>query len=183
MASFETATRGAKKPVRVMVVVPSIFKDTWASRPTSEVAIGLRVPADAEVSAARANAATLATEYHPRPDDDARIDCYNDALFREICALGMCNPNDVSQPYFENQEDDVRSKLTGPGVRYIFDEIEQLAIETSPVHREATDEEIETLGEFIRMGGATDDLPAYKAKRARRLMAYLLDELIGPAEV
>jgi len=180
MSGFSQVRLDNRKPPRIIVFPPTIFSDTWKSRPTADVAIGIRVPGDYDVSCARANAARIAWDLHPlEADVSGRMDAMNDAIMREFCSLGMCSANDVYQAYFPDQEDDVRMKLTTEGAKRIFDEVEQLQIETSPVHREADDDECVLLAGALTVASETiDALPAFKAKRIRRLVAFLHDELL-----
>jgi len=169
-----------KKPPRVVVFPPTIFADTWAAKPTDDVAIGLRIPSDYDVSCARANAAQRVADLHAEGDDrSVWIDAMNDAVFREVCALAMTDPNNVAERYFPLQDDDVYRRLSSEGVKRVFDEVERLAIETSPVHVEATDDEVSLLAELLITPEAIDVLPTFKAKRARRLLKFLLDELVA----
>jgi len=181
MPGFKEARRAlGRKPARVQTYPSSIFADTWAGRPTSDVAVGLRVPSDHQVSLARANAARLAVELHPRPEDvELRVASMNDALMREVCAMVMCDANNAHEPYFRAQEDDVATKLTSEGVKRIFDDFERLVLETSPVHREIEDDEIDLLAARLTPE-ALAVMTTSRARRARRLMSFLLDELGAP---
>jgi hypothetical protein len=182
MAGFRTLVREAQKPPRVIVFPPTIFKSAWAERPTSDVAIGIRLPSDYEVTLARANAADLAIRLHGEKDYEGRVAAMADGVMREFCALAMCDPNDVSQSYFDLPEDECRQKLTPEGAKCIFDEIERLQIETSPVHREADDDEMATLGEVLCEEVPLATLSAVQASRARRLIAFLYDEIFDAPE-
>jgi hypothetical protein len=174
MSTFaQRAVRRA--PPRVVVFSPSTWADTWPERPTGNEAIGLRVPSDHEVSCARAEAARVAWKLHPKADDLlGRIAAHNDALLRELCCLGMCDPNDVTRPYFKSGIDDANQALSSHGAKAVFDALEKLQLETSPVYREASDDELLELARYAEF------LPLVEPDRRgrlRRLVAHCFDEL------
>jgi hypothetical protein len=177
MSAFAAQRAAFRTPARTKDFPPSIFMDAWQARPTKPTTIGLRVPSDYEYTLARANAAQMAAELHPNEASDGRIDTFNDALVRELCAAGMCSPTNVFEPFFPTPEDDVRTKLTSEGAKSVWQEIERLAFETSPVHREADDEEMALVSAALVTPEIIDGMPAFRAKRIRRLIAFVLDEL------
>ncbi len=163
---------------RTLVLPPSIFASEWPGRPKEPVVVGLRLLPDAEEQTARAEAVKLALELHPE-GDDAWVEAYNDALLRWIVARGICDPNDLTQPtqIFPMAEDQVRQALTSSGVRYVFDAIERLQLETSPAYAEASEDE---LWELIHRLEADPDLGMLERPsraRALRLLRYVLLEL------
>lgn len=172
--------RDVRAPVRTLVVEPASFADEWRGRPSEPVCCGLRrIPAD-DVENARRQAIETAWQRHPRKEHiAARREAYNDAVMRWCVARGTCDPNDVTAPWDLWQgmpEDLVFVALTVEGVRFVYDALEAFAIETSPVQREALDEELS--GVAGRLAGAS---PAVAA-RARRLLAFALDLLPAAKE-
>lgn len=176
--------RGEAKAVpapRTLTLPPSVFASEWKMRPTEPVVVGLRLLPDAEEQTARAEALRIALELHPDTRDagDAFVDAYNDALLRWIVARGICDPNDVTAPtqILPMAEDQVRHALTSSGVRYIFDAIERLQLETSPIYAEASFDEVAEL--LHRLGADPDvgSLAGITRKRALRVLRYVLLEL------
>lgn len=169
---------GAAKPPRTLVLPPSVFASEWTSRPREPVVVGLRLLADGEEQTARAEAVRCASELHPEAFTEEWLEAYNDALLRWIVARGICDPNDLTQPsqVLPMAEDQVRSALTSLGVRFIFDAIERLQVETSPLYSEASSEEIEELRHRLA-NAELGSLTPTAAGRARRLLRYVLLEL------
>jgi hypothetical protein len=71
----------------------------------------------------------------------------------------------------------VREFMTSDGLRLIYDAWERTRISVDPTQREATDEEIDTLPALMREKGPT--LTRTTSSRARRLLAFILDEIAG----
>jgi hypothetical protein len=132
-----------------MVLPRSAFADVWSGKPAGDVAIGLRVLSEADVQTARAEAAKLAVELHPEDGDD-RIDAFNDALVRWAVARGTTDPNDVRRPYFEAAEDTVRDALTSHGALAVYEALERLTIETSPLEPPASNDDLHSLADVLR---------------------------------
>lgn len=174
----------AVKPPAFAVVPAHAFKATWSERPTSEVAVGLRLLATDDLQAARGTAAKTANEAHPGIDTDDPVnwplwvECFNDALMVWIVAHGICDPNDASkpwEPFKAAPEDMARAYLTTGGVKFLFDRWEKMRIDTDPTSPEIDDTELEALPDVL-----DDKLrhcgPA-RAARIRRMLAFVLDEL------
>lgn len=184
MSAFsEVETR---KPPSFALVAPAAFADTWSDKPREPVAIGLRLIADSDLHAARAQAAARANTAHPDVDlqesdlFNAQLwaDSYHCALMAWIVARGMCDPNDVSLPWkpFEAAPEDMaRDCLSANGVGFIFDAWERMRIASDPTQREADAGELDEL-----VGLMQERLPhalRVRAIRVRRLLAFCLDEL------
>lgn len=172
------------KPPATVVVKPDAFVATWSDRPTTDVAIGLRLIAHDDVSTARAHAAKTANAAHPDVDiEDAAnwplwVEAFNDALMLWIVARALCDPNDASQAWrpFQAAPTDMASDyLTPGGLRFLFDRWEKMRIETDPVAREADGDEIAELAGLL-----IDRLPLagkMRSARCRRLLSFVVDEL------
>jgi len=171
----------AEKPPATLTLTPGFFATLWPGKPKADVCVGLRLVAEEDKQAARGEAARAAWALHPREQDaDNRVDAMNDALMRWIVARGTCDPNDASRPpelWSEAPEDLVKEALTVEGVKGIYDAIEQLELELSPVRREATDEEIDEV--IVMSRAALAEMTPIKAARVRRLLGYCLDEMIA----
>jgi hypothetical protein len=172
-----------QKPSKTLELEPSAFAPTWEKAPRSKICIGLRGVSDGDESTARAEAEKLAREDYKHEDQDNYIDCFNDLLMRNIVARGICDPNDVTKPHptFKNAETRVRY-LTPASVRYLYEELERLQLETSPLHPEATDDEIAKLVDALFGGQALTKLPEPQARRVRKLLRYVLEELDPDSE-
>jgi hypothetical protein len=105
-------------------------------------------------------------------------------MIRWIVARGTTDPNDVALPFelwAEAPEDIVKDALTPEGAKAIYDAIERLAIETSPVLEEAT---LDDVGELFAFAfEAFPKMPPEKAKRVRRLLKFCLNEIEPFVEV
>ena len=169
----------ARRPARTLVLEPWIFADEWESKPPKAVCVGLRLMSERDKQRARAEAEKLALELHPRGGPNW-VDAFNDALVRLICAFGISDPNDVEQPsdILQMAEDQVRLALTSSGARFIFDALVRYEVETSALAPEATDEDINDLGERIGSGELLV-LTGARAANVRRFLRYALDELRG----
>lgn len=157
----------------------SAWASDWAGRPTAPVDIGLRFVSDADIQLARGEAAKFAWAHHPIGEDiDNRVDCFNDALLRWIVARGTCKPHDSTIPWFLQDVDDATTHLSVGGARFIFDAIEMLRLEMSPLSREATNDELErmpTLLLALAAGPPLGAAPMSRARQARRLLARAIE--------
>lgn len=172
-----------KEPPGMRVAPPTIWHPRWSKRPRSPIAIGLRPLSFGEPTEARSLAADHAWQMHPQDagsEDELRLEAYNDALVRFVVVRGTCDPNDVekSLALWEGVGDSLAFlALTADGARWLYDAIEAVTIECSPVQREAEDAELAGLEARLREAA----LPAGKAARVRRLLGFALD-LLGGAE-
>jgi hypothetical protein len=98
---------------------------------------------------------------------------------RMIVARGICDPNDATKPHplFELADDVVRAALPSATVRYLFEEIEKLQVETSPLHPEASAEEVEELAAILTDHDVWSRLPADRCVYVRRYLRFALEEL------
>lgn len=175
--AVESQRKGARKPARIIELQPHEFADDWEGRPTSPVLFGLRVPSEGDVMTGRAEAVKRAVELHP--DSPEQVDAFNDALLEALVARGICDPNDVTAPHplLELAEDMVPMALKPLTLRRIFDEIEKLQIEQSPLFPEATDDEVGELVGLLAMQAPLTQLDRSRQLRARRFLKFVLDEL------
>lgn len=185
MSAFQdalTTLRGGagvpQPPPRTLPLPPSVWASDWRERPSEVVVVGLRLLADAEEQTARAEATRFALELHPEADEGF-VEAYNDALIRWLVARGICDPNDVRRPYplLPMAEDQVRGALTGAGLRFIFDALEALQIETSPLYQEADDDELHVLAELLSADEPLAALSGAEERRARRLLRFVLQAI------
>lgn len=148
----------------------------WASaskdRPLTSVRLGLRFLSDGDLTYAQA----IAKERSEKSPEN-----YKRELITCAAAVALCDPEDASQPpeLFPAPDTQIKSALRPEAIQAIYDELERLMIETSPISPEATDEELYDLAETIADGavGILDATSPARASRFRRLARYLLDEL------
>lgn len=181
MGSFTQLAAKRRAPGKTIVLPLAVFADKWDRCPDSPVCVGLRQMSEGDKTKARGEAERLADEVHPRGGPDW-VDCYNDALMRQVAALGICDPNDVKRPsdLLPFAEEEVRFALTSFGARFIFEELQRYEIEVSPLESEATDEELARL--VMLLEGHAHALTGPH----RRLLRAILEELdleVGEVDV
>lgn len=180
MSAFSEIVSAQRAPGRTIKAEPWVFADEWPDKPNEPVCFGIRLMSESDKSKARAVAEELADALH----EDGRharnpeklgnwVDAYNDALIRQVAALGVCDPNDVTTvhgllPYAEDQ---VRVALTSAGARWLFDQIEQYEIEISSVDPLLETGEVEEL--CARLDAQFDEL----SNSDRKLLAHVLARL------
>jgi hypothetical protein len=178
MTTFAKAA--ATRPPRVIVVPRAAFSDRWEGKPAADVAMGLQLLSDGDYQTARAEASKLAGELHT--DEAGWLEAFHDALVRWAVAKATTDPNDVRRPYFQAAEDTVRDALTPLGARRIYDELERLTIETSPLEPEATEADLRALSLLLADAAPLLASLARGEERAlRRLLCHALDVLNGVA--
>lgn len=170
---------GVRKPPRTIAVEPSAFVDAWPDKPKTAIAVGLRLLSDQDIQTARAMAARYAQTLFLGEDVDctdpmSRVEAFNDGLMRWAIACGVTDPNNASIPFFAGGDDVVRLALTTQGIRFLWDHLERVALELSPLVQEATDLQ---LGELVVLLPRLDRMKPEGARRARKLLAFVLEEL------
>jgi hypothetical protein len=158
---------------------PAAFSPTWRSRPKSAIVFGLRVPSERDLQSARAEAAKQAAQLVADLNDpDVTIDTFNDALLSQLVSYAICDPSNVEavHPVLEFPQDQVQEYLTSNTIRRIFDEVERLQVATSPLFPEADAADIiELIG--LLQANRLGDVDAVTARRTRRFLRFVLDEL------
>jgi len=158
---------GARSPMpasRTERLLPEAYLEEYEGKPANSIVIGLRTPNDTDYAEAL------------RQEDDA------DAMLT-LVAIGICDPNDCRRPHpsFPYADQQLKLQLKPRTIRYLFDRIEQLHLETSPTIPLATDEELFLLGDALQSGERLETLEkasAAAANRVRRL-ATVLAEMLG----
>ncbi len=167
------------KPAHSRGVAPSVFSDSWKGKPRAEVWCGFRALSEEDTAYARSESTKRAWDLHPKKEDEEnRWDAFNDCLMRLTVARGTCDPNDASASWDiwrGAPDDNVHTMLTCDGVRFLFDEVERAHLLASPLRSEATDEELLTLFDALPL--SLPHMPATQAARARRMLAFVLDEI------
>ncbi len=169
-----------RKPPVTILLSPSAFADTWPGKPTSDVAVGLRFISEREIQTARAEAAKYAWQMHDiDADEEAREECFNDALMRWAVAYATCDPNDVTKPWLGDAgavEDAIGEALHSSGIRRLWDAYDAMQSERGAVSPEADDDELREIAGYLT-AGVVDRMTTAQGKRARKLLGTCLDTL------
>ncbi len=165
-------------PSATLVLPVSVFADEYHLRPSEPVCVGLRLLSEGDRRKARKVAEDQANELHTYGGQNW-VECFNDAVKRQVAALAMCDPNDVTKPsaVFPYAEDDVLTALTVRGTQFIFDAVEQHEIDMSPLIERANDATLERLAALLPLV----DAETLNGRLARRISAMLeeIDALVG----
>lgn len=173
------AGKGPRKPPRVFELPLSAWSDERTDKPLAPVAVGIRLISEEDAQYARSEAAKAAVEFIPAGDDDDRIAAFNDALARFAAERGMCNPENVEEPFFALGELEIRQRMTPEGVRRIWQEIATLHESSNPSLPEIDDDGLAHLFAMLYRD-CLDRLPREDAAHARRLLERvrsMLDEV------
>lgn len=178
--------RAARRAPRHVVLKPSDFADTWADKPSTEVAVGIRLLSENDYQTAKAEASRVVERLYTANDGGLRdhekaAEAWDDALICWVVAIGTCNVNDVQASYFPYANDVITLALTSRAIQRIYDAIDLLHLEESPATHEATDEELVALGEALAKGAEVlSSLKRIEARRARRLLGHAFATLLPP---
>lgn len=179
MSTFRQIRDAAERhrPTGTMMLDPVAYAAEYARRPTEPVAIGVRLLSETDVQAARVGASVTAADMFPGSEGSVEAtEAYNDALLRQIVARAATDPNDARQPFFPGDEEEVRDALTSDGCRAIFDELERIAIECSPLAPEAGEDDIAALPELWKRNIGMVVGPSQR--RLRRLLGHVMQALL-----
>jgi hypothetical protein len=178
--NYSQVSKDRVPPPKTVVVEPEAFAPNWGHRPKTAVAVGLQNLSDDDETTARSEAEKF-TNRLGHEDRENWIDAFNDALMAELVARSVCDPNDVrnEQANLPLPEDHLRAALTPAGIRYLYDELERLKVESSPLHPEATDAELTELVEALAADDILSTLDPVAEKRVRRFLLFCLDEIRG----
>jgi len=172
----ELGAAGARRALRTVPVAPGMFASDWEKRPAASIVVGLRLVSANDEEVARAQGWRRVAQF-AKTEADA-VEQYNDELVSWIVGRGLCDPNDTaaSHPLFSFQEDEVRLAFTAPGLRYLFDAIERMAVESAPAFGLADDEDLAELAAALT-AARVDGLPRAHGLRVRRFARFILDDL------
>lgn len=181
LSAFEQA-RPVVAPARVVVLEPTDFADSWTARPKKSVAVGLRRLSEREeqtVFDEAFRAAAQAMAEVPEDERQARfVHVFNETTLAVGVGRAVCDPNDVAREAgpLPMAEATVGDALRSGTLRRLFEALEAVAVETSPLYRQAADDELEALA-WALLDGRVADLEGPARSRARRFAAFILDEL------
>jgi hypothetical protein len=181
MADLTThKSRLARQAPRRVVLSPSAFADDYETRPTADVAVGLRVISEADVQSAKAQSSRKVFDELYLSRDDKRIDtekaieAWNDHLVRFVVSRALCDVNDVTKGYFQF-EDEAGRAFTSATFGKLWDELDILTTSVDPTGHRITDLELAELAAVIDVIPSVT--PKAKQLRIRRLAGELLNEL------
>lgn len=167
-----------QKPGRTVELQPGAFAETSPGRPPIAVVVGLRRLSQSDVDSARSEAEKRADQLHPEGSgSDLWIEAYNDALRAFAVARGTCMPHDVAMPMWEQAEDTVQERLTAPTIAYLFDEIDRMTIEASPIRPEIAESDAARLASALVDGEAWAKLDAGEARSLRRVLGVVAERM------
>lgn len=158
-----TKPTGGKLPApRTETLEPDVWLEEAIERPRSPIVVGLRTPSEKDYRKALAE------------ETDEQI------MFELVC-VSVCDPNDccLAHPLFK-MPDVMIAKLKPRAIRYLFDRIEQLHIETTPSIPKASDDDLFALGQVLCSGELLDGLEETNptaAERVRRLSHVVMEAL------
>ncbi len=190
MSTLEKLVSAAtRRPApRTFDLLPEFFAETWGNRPTSPIKVGLRVPGEQEYQTGIIEAEKAHGEAIEKACKDPHlvgraieigVAAYNSKLMTFCVARGLCNQQNVTlpHPYFELPEDEIPIALKSNAIKRIFDEIERLAIDQSPVFAEANEVELLELAEILATDDPFESMPSVQRARCLRYLKLVLDTL------
>jgi hypothetical protein len=174
----------AKMPApKTFQIKPEHFAATWGNRPIDGILLGLRVPSESDVQGARTEAEKRAREIDSDSDqkigDEERVNIFNESLMCSAVASAICDPADVTapHPFFDMPDDMVPVALTPRTIKYIFDSVEILHIEQSPIFSEIDETDEAKLVDVLCRDEPYASATGNDAAKARRLLKCALDLL------
>lgn len=181
---FSNVEKESRKPPAMIQVPPSAWAAEWPENPGEPVMCGLRPLSEADLIFANGEAVKEALLMYPpsmEGCDDPRNSAYHDAQMRYVVSRGTCDPNDVTKPWEfwgkHGGDGVVQDALTMHGLKMLWDAIERVTIETSPVEPEATDADIQEL--LTKAPDALAAMPQWQAARVRRLLHWCLNAALA----
>lgn len=165
-------------PPKVVLVAPGGFSDGWPNKPTVAVPVGIRLIGLDDIEFARAEASRVASTMHPEERDEKNwIDTFNDTLMRLHVARATCQPDDVSRPYWDVADENVKLALSESGVKALWEAYDDLKHAEDALSPEATDDELAWLAEALIDGSLWAELDIAEAQRTRRLLGRVIATL------
>ena len=176
---FSAALPPGRPADKIIVLPPQAFADAYSKRPQADVAVGLRRLSERETITALTEARKEGSD--GGREGEAAIERLNEALLCWSLSFATCDPNDVSKPYFERADEEVREAFPPETLRRLWDELELLHAGGSLLLPEASDTDLAELTECLAEG-ALSALTPPKALRVRRWLRFCLDELRAAAD-
>ena len=162
-------------PPLVAVLPPSGFADAWPDKPKEPVPIGIRLVASDDLRFARSEAARIACDLHPVDGDENNWrDAFNDTLMQLVVARATCQPHDVTRPFWDVPDENVKLALSSSGLAALWEAWDDLYRSSDALAPQASDDELGRLAELLADGSAWGRLDLAEAERTRRLLRHAL---------
>jgi hypothetical protein len=180
LSPFEAALPQIVAPPRVVPLQVSAFLSTYDGRPEVDIEVGLRLPSQEDAEGIESEALKALSAVTSGNEQEA-IRAYNQSKLVNLVALCICSPIDVNAPHelFPAPNSVLPIALTPQALVYLFDCIERLQIDVSPIFAEASDEEVATLAEILSTPALRDlrESDPVNAGRVRRYLNFCLELL------
>lgn len=170
-------------PPRVVKLPVSAWRSAYEGRPEVDIRVGLRLPSQDETEGIEREALrTMRDNLSADTDEGFALRSYQEAKLVNLVAVCLCDTDDVSacHPLFETPNATLPLVLTKEGLRYLFDQIERLQVDSSPIFPEASDTDVAAMLELLQDGALErirESNPIDHA-RCRRYLALCLEMLI-----
>jgi hypothetical protein len=131
-----------------------------------------------KIDAIKQQASAHARALHGRTEDAvSMIEAFNDHLMALSVGQALCDPNDASKTYFQYPDDQVtRAFLVFP-LRRMYEDLDRLMIQHSPVHQSIDDVDLARLVGLLTPEHLGATMPPSRGQQIRRLLTFILDEL------
>jgi hypothetical protein len=170
--------RGKTPAPRTITLGPDELAHTWEGRPEGSICIGIRLPSVGEKDSILKEAIDLVLKADDEmSNEDAQL-VFEKHQVRLLVSRSICDPNDVTKahPLFLAPDLMIPRCFTERAVARIFDACEMLAVESSPISPEVSDDEVELLCTSLN-GETLGKLEPHREARARRFLWFVLEEL------
>lgn len=166
-----------RKPPKVVTLPLDGWSDAERDKPSAPMPIGIRLPSPADDDRARDEAVKAVGRLPPGADEEDKILAFNNALIRERVAACTCLAEDVTQGFFEMAADEVMRRLSKSGLKRLWEEIEALQAGADVSLPELDVEGLAHLTAMLDRAVGFDHMPREDAKRLRRLLEHVRQEL------
>jgi hypothetical protein len=182
MSAFSKASESVPiAPRKVIVLRQEHWASTFSDRPENPIQVGLRLLSIDDQDAIRHIANQASIEAITAGGDPKAA--AQSAMLIATIARAICHQRDARRAHerFECADDLLPIALTKEALTWIFDELEKLVIESSPIFGESTDDEIVVLCDMLQNGAMArlTEADPTRAARVRRYLDFVLTEIEG----
>lgn len=166
-------------PRKVVTLRQEHWATSFADRPECPVQVGLRLLSMSDQDSIRqiAHQASLAA-ISEGVDPQAAA---QSAMLISTVARSICHQRDARRAHelFECADDKLQIALTKEALTWLFDELEKMIVESSPIFGESTNDEIVVLCDMLQNGAMArlTEADPVKAARVRRYLDFVLTEI------